>query len=750
MDKIRHNPYCEGMRVTLGHDLLAKGFNEKELAEAMYRLTATTEGEGLLCEAADFDEVNGYYCPGDDMVLEAVTIPRFSQAEKRMAVLRRVFNKHLKGHELEAMEPIVGKPKKSGLFAYVTVQVPISDGQTVSVIFHSPEGDRKKIGPDDSLIAFRWLLNKRDITQVVAPESGASDVGPMPISEVSLDEVGKRVAQLTAKNSEKFVSRNAQAAEEVKRLEEVRVQADEAEKGRDALLDQIQETRNQAATAEEKAADASAKLESTLQDNADLQAQIEALKTMGEKGEATSESETLKELKKEARDLVATLAAIKNGSMAGYELALFRQSFVGKLDRRLKAGRGEDVAAALEYLKEIQGDSPALAARNGIWKKAGVDPKGGKSEPETAAATDRYQDAKDRLKTELESRNFTIETINGVETFRGPENGRTRLFVGMDDLSKSGGGYTVTAWDETNGSEGPTQFYKTDTIDELDGKIDEALAWVDAELAKGGEETDPNIGREWDSPYGRQRIVELDETGPTAYYRVLTPETGATRLYQADQIEEVIKKDEYRLTPEYEAEVKEREETQRLKEESYRRQEEARQKTLAEIEVFTKAHGMSSIAAGKAREALLALSKFNGVVSSRKNYIEKEVEAGRRVRSDIVEGKRVFGGENGFMAEKDITKTGMDYAEFLISQKEAEATNPDTPATEEKETEAVNLLQNIIGGDMDEDPDGIDNALDQAAEALEELGKMEEYDELLNQAADHYTGILEKLAKGVM
>ncbi len=64
-----------------------------------------------------------------------------------MAAVVRTFNKYLAESEIKALAPIVGKPKKSGTFAYVAVQLPFSDGQTVNVIFHSPEGDKSRSEP---------------------------------------------------------------------------------------------------------------------------------------------------------------------------------------------------------------------------------------------------------------------------------------------------------------------------------------------------------------------------------------------------------------------------------------------------------------------------------------------------------------------------------------------------------------------------------------------------------------------------
>jgi hypothetical protein len=71
--------------------------------------------------------------------------------------------------------------------------------------------------------------------------------------------------------------------------------------------------------------------------------------------------------------------------------------------------------------------------------------------------------------------------------------------------------------------------------------------------------------------------------------------------------------------------------------------------------------------------------------------------------------------------------------------------DPPKPEPEEiPEPEAVKMLNRILSGDFDDDPDAIDQALDQAAEELEEAGRLEEFDDLLNEAADYYTTILEQ------
>jgi hypothetical protein len=268
------DPRFNGMRVRGGEDFFAKGFTEGELNAAYYQLTAARHDDWMILEAADFTDVDAFYNPGEEAVpegfiLEAVTIESFSRTSKRMMAVQRVLGKHLSDNEMiDPLEPIVGKPKKSGNFAYVTVQLPFTDGQTVSIVFHSPEGDKKKIGPSDQLIAFRWLLNKRDITQVVAPEAG---------KEVSLEQISKRIAQLVEKNHKRFVSTQKQAVEEKKRLEELTKQAEDAEQQNQELAEQLSELADKAESADLRIQNTQSRIDKQKERNAELEAEIAAL-----------------------------------------------------------------------------------------------------------------------------------------------------------------------------------------------------------------------------------------------------------------------------------------------------------------------------------------------------------------------------------------------------------------------------------------------------------------------------------------
>lgn len=279
------NPNYQGARIVDRDDLFPRGFTSVELDAAYAGLTQDVHDEGLILESPDLAEVE-FYNPGDepvpgDFILEAITVEHFSRTERRMAAVVKVLNRHLKESEITALPPVVGKPRKSGSYAYVIVQLPFSDGQTVNVVFHSPEGDKKKITASDTIIAFRWLLNKRDITHVVAPEDG---------EEVSLETIAKRVTQLVIKNSARFERQQKAAQAEHKELETTREAVKAAEERQTELMDKVAGVAKEAESVEARLSNTLAQLEKQRTLNAELQAKIDALRAQRGQGAGTGTS----------------------------------------------------------------------------------------------------------------------------------------------------------------------------------------------------------------------------------------------------------------------------------------------------------------------------------------------------------------------------------------------------------------------------------------------------------------------------
>lgn len=273
------NNITNGKRLKTGFDYFAKGFSPAQLNEAFYRLTAEARQDRLLLECASFDEVDSFYNSGDtmdendrlttsEMIFEAVRVKAFSRTAQTMAALARAMNKQMAEKSFTVGEAVIGKPKKSGLFATVTVQLPISDGQTISIIFHSPDNNKMKIAADDEILAFRWLLNKRDITVAVSPE-GEEDV--------SLEEVGKRVAMLVEKNATRFASTQKDILEAKKALEDVKSQVDAETAINQKALDDLKAQQDAAAQLDVDIQNAKDRLSKVNDYNDQLQAQLDAL-----------------------------------------------------------------------------------------------------------------------------------------------------------------------------------------------------------------------------------------------------------------------------------------------------------------------------------------------------------------------------------------------------------------------------------------------------------------------------------------
>lgn len=165
------------------------------------------------------------------LMLEAITSSK-SRIKATVAGFARALNEQLSGvgiiSEYRSVE--ISKARKSGAFAVIAGRIPLSDGQSVSIIFHTPDQDPLVINDSDTLIAFRFLLNSRDITHTVAPRGG---------NDVSLKQATMAIASIVSRTSEKFKAKqavNSGYKEEIK--ESIRI-SEESETELAAMSDQI-------------------------------------------------------------------------------------------------------------------------------------------------------------------------------------------------------------------------------------------------------------------------------------------------------------------------------------------------------------------------------------------------------------------------------------------------------------------------------------------------------------------------------
>jgi len=197
----------KGLRILPYVDAVALGFNPKDLNKAVYSMFSGSDPHAAL-ESPDKHVLDNSLLGDELPVLDAVVM-MYGRADGKMKALQRALNtamgKSGSSITVEGME--VGKPRKSGLTASVSTRFTFSDGQTVTVIFHAPDGDPTQVTSDDMLISYRWMLNGRDVTAWMSPEKDDDK-----LVDISLATLGMRVSQLIEANSEKFVKRQTSIA----------------------------------------------------------------------------------------------------------------------------------------------------------------------------------------------------------------------------------------------------------------------------------------------------------------------------------------------------------------------------------------------------------------------------------------------------------------------------------------------------------------------------------------------------------
>lgn len=178
-----------------------------DLATVMYGLRHS-DADGLLLDAvtmADLLEDSEGHEILDALVIENVKLP------VKMGQLQSIME--AAGTTLKPVAMQITDPYKQRGTTNVTVLFELSDGQTVAIFFHNPDSTPNKILPQDELVSWKWLLNKKDVTILVAPEKGR-DLNPR--------EVARRIMKLAERNSAKFVKANTARAERMASIEQAR------------------------------------------------------------------------------------------------------------------------------------------------------------------------------------------------------------------------------------------------------------------------------------------------------------------------------------------------------------------------------------------------------------------------------------------------------------------------------------------------------------------------------------------------
>lgn len=154
---------------------------------------------------------------------------------------------------------------------------------------------------------------------------------------------------------------------------------------------------------------------------------------------------------------------------------------------------------------------------------------------------------------------------------------------------------------------------------------------------------DPNIGREWNSPMGRQRIISVERWGGRDNYTVQTLETGAERIYDAPRLEERVQREEYETTEEYRLEKQERDDRAQRQAQAQKRKDEQTEAEQKVLEVYLDAVGLMPMQRAKLKLILetgvsKSSSAFNKVYDGRRHtVVERMVADGYQPKTEQVE-----------------------------------------------------------------------------------------------------------------
>lgn len=199
------------------------------LDQVLYQLRRMDGADGLLLDSVTMAEImedtDGVIAL-DALVVENAQLTRM--AERLRAIMDR------SGGAVKAPAVQVSEPFRARGVTNIAAVFELSDGQTVSVFFHNPDTAPNKLAPGDEMISWKWLLNKKDITIVVAPEKG-QDLNPRLVAS--------RIMKLAEKNSPAFQKANAKRSERMGNIEAIRGRIAEKEATLTELVAQVEAAR---------------------------------------------------------------------------------------------------------------------------------------------------------------------------------------------------------------------------------------------------------------------------------------------------------------------------------------------------------------------------------------------------------------------------------------------------------------------------------------------------------------------------
>ena len=192
----------------------------------LYAMRRTDASDHLLLDAVTVDDV--VEDSDGETVLDAIVVPlnRLERKLGQMQVIMRAAGKDVKPVALQITPPF----KQKGTTNVAGI-IEMSDGQSVTIYFHNPDATPNRLTPDDEMVSWKWMLNKKDVTIVVAPERG---------QELNPREVARRVMRMVEANSARFQAANTKRAERMAAINAGKAEIDAMQKELETLNAEIE------------------------------------------------------------------------------------------------------------------------------------------------------------------------------------------------------------------------------------------------------------------------------------------------------------------------------------------------------------------------------------------------------------------------------------------------------------------------------------------------------------------------------
>lgn len=247
MQKVYWDSHCEPIRTNL--------------AKIIYDLRRDGEDDLLM----DSVEPRDFYQEYGRLEFDALVTP-YNRIERKMQIMRRFLDRasdtlKVRTDTPEAPGLEITQPFKRNGTVQVAAIFYLTDGQTITIMFHNPDTTPGKLAPNDALVSWKWMINKKDVTIAVAPESG---------KDLDVNEVGRRIMKLAEKNSKAFQRANVKRTERLARLEANDKMIADLERQLNKLLSDLQVAKDECEAAEiayndaKKAADERAKAKNSV------------------------------------------------------------------------------------------------------------------------------------------------------------------------------------------------------------------------------------------------------------------------------------------------------------------------------------------------------------------------------------------------------------------------------------------------------------------------------------------------------